>query len=58
MADANGREVLMPGYAEGSNTDIAHEFAHMITNQWAYEANASVIRTYDAMAGTVLDIKV
>ncbi len=40
-----------------SNTDVAREMTHMMADQRAFEANAAVIRTYDEVAGTVLDIK-
>ena len=58
MSDGGGREVLSPGYVEGSNTDVAHEFVHMIVNQRSYEANAAVVRAYDQLSGTVLDMKI
>jgi flagellar hook protein FlgE len=53
-----GREVLSPGYLEGSNTDIAREYVHMIGTQRAYEANANAIRTVDDMTGMLLDMKI
>lgn len=46
------------GYVEGSNTDIAREFVHMISDQQAYAANAAVVRTYDQTAGTILNMLV
>ena len=58
MTEENGREVLRPGYAASSNTDVAHEFVNMIATQRAYEANAVVVRTYEDLSGTVLDMKV
>ncbi|MDL2210030.1 flagellar basal body protein [Desulfovibrio sp. OttesenSCG-928-O18] len=58
MTNEGGREVLRPGYVEGSNTDIAREFVHMISTQRAYEANAAVVRTYDDVSGVLLDMKV
>ena len=54
----DGREVLSPGYLEGSNTDIAREYVHMTATQRAYEANAIAIRTVDDMTGMLLDMKV
>ncbi len=54
----DGREVLSPGYLEGSNTDIAREYVHMIGTQNAYAANAAAIRTVDDMTGMLLDMKV
>ncbi|CAK7065067.1 MAG: hypothetical protein DELT_01612 [Desulfovibrio sp.] len=46
------------GYVEGSNTDIAREFVHMISDQHAYAANATVVRTYDDMMGTLVNMMV
>ncbi len=40
-----------------SGTDLSQEFTQMISTQHAYEANAQVVRTSDAMLGTLLDIK-
>ena len=54
----DGREVLSPGYLEGSNTDIAREYVHMIGTQRAYEANAIAIRSVDDMTGMLLDMKI
>lgn len=53
---AVGRGALPPGYIEGSNTDLAHEYVHMISTQRAYEANAVSIRTMDDMTGYLLDV--
>lgn len=55
--NANGAEVVAPGYLEGSNTDIVREFTHMMSTQRAYEANAVTIRTVDDMIGMLLDMK-
>lgn len=40
-----------------SGTDIAREMVSMISTQHAYKANATTVRTSDAMLGTLLDIK-
>lgn len=56
--NADGREVLSPGHTEGSNTDIAREYVHMIGTQNAYAANATAIRSVDDMTGMLLDMKV
>ena len=53
-----GREVLSQGYVEGSNTDIAREFVHMIGTQRAYDANAVAIRTVDDMTGMLLNMMI
>ena len=54
----DGRQIISPGYLEGSNTDIAREYVHMIGTQNAYAANAAAIRTVDDMTGMLLDMKV
>lgn len=43
--------------ARPSGTDLAREMTQMISTQHTYEANAQVVRTGDAMLGTLLDIK-
>ena len=43
--------------ANPSGTDLGREMVSMITSQHAYKANAAVVRTGDAMLGTLLDIK-
>lgn len=53
-----GRGVLSPGYLEGSNTDIAREYAHMIGTQNAYAAMATTVRAHDDFVGMLLDLKV
>ena len=54
----DGREIIGPGYLEGSNTDIGREYAHMISTQRAFEANAISVRTMDDVTGMLLDMKV
>lgn len=56
--NADGRTVLRPGYVEGSNTDVAREFTGMIATHRGYDANAAVVRAYEDLSGTVLDLKV
>ena len=58
VAGQDGGVTLSPGYVEGSNTDIAREYVHMIGTQRAYEANAVAVRTMDDMTGLLLDMKV
>ena len=43
--------------AAPSRTNLTREMAVMTSTQHAYEANAQVVRTSDAMLGTMLDIK-
>ncbi|MCB9965554.1 MAG: flagellar hook-basal body complex protein [Rhodospirillales bacterium] len=45
---ANG--VLRPSAIEGSNVDIADEFAHLIVSQRGFTLNSQVIQTIDQMA--------
>lgn len=51
---------VIPGGATGdvqaSNTDIAREYVHMVGTQTAYKANATLMRSYDDMAGSLLDM--
>lgn len=49
--------VLPPEALNPSNTDLAREFSTMIATQRAYEANAVSIQTWDAMLGTIIDVR-
>lgn len=49
---------LIDGMTEGSNTDLPRVFANMLVTENAYSANASVIRAWDEMVGSVLNVKV
>lgn len=44
------------GTVEGSNTDLAREFTHMVGTSAAYKANATVIRSQEEMSGYLLDM--
>ncbi|MDR1489242.1 MAG: flagellar basal body protein [Desulfovibrio sp.] len=46
------------GIVEGSNTDLAREFTRMIATENAYSANAAMIRAWDEMTGSILNIRV
>lgn len=46
------------GVREGSNTDLPREFANLMISEWAYSANAVVVRTQDEMTGSIVNIKV
>lgn len=48
---------LLPEAAQPSATDPAREMTQMISTQRTYEANAQVVRSGDAMLGTLLDMK-
>ncbi len=37
-------------------TQLEREFVHMTAYQHAYDANAAVVKTYDGMMGTMLDM--
>ena len=49
---------MPPEMLNPSRTELAREFPNMITVQRAYEANATVIRTWDVMQGVIVDLKV
>lgn len=51
------RSVLPPEALDSSNTEISREFSTMIATQRAYEANAVSVQTWDAMLGTIIDVK-
>ena len=46
------------GMVEGSNTDLPREFSTMIVTENAYGANAAVIRAWDELTGSLLNVKV
>ena len=46
----------MGGLVEGSNTDVADEFAKMIVTQQAYSANTRVVTTSQQMLSDVLNM--
>jgi flagellar hook protein FlgE len=43
-------------FVQGSNTDITREMITQTVSQEAYAANATVVRTTDAMHGVLLDM--
>ncbi|WP_457571911.1 flagellar basal body rod protein FlgC [Desulfovulcanus sp.] len=43
---------------ESSNTEPAREIIQMIENERSFEANAQVVKTYDQMAGRIIDMLV
>lgn len=49
---------LISGLSEGSNVDLPREFAQLIATENAYSANAAVIRAWDELAGSILNVKV
>jgi flagellar hook protein FlgE len=54
----NSSPLTPPGFVEGSNTDIATEMVGLIVTSRAYQANAKVVPTVDAMLGTIINIRV
>ena len=48
---------LPPEAMSPSGTDLTRETVRMLSTQHAYAANAAVVRTSDAMLGTLLDIR-
>ena len=46
-----------PDFVNPGGTDLGREMTQMISTQRTYEANAQVVRTGDAMLGTLLDLK-
>ena len=53
----SGMGSLTPNTLEMSNTDIATEFIKMITAQKAYQANARVVTTQDAIMQELMNLK-
>jgi flagellar basal-body rod protein FlgG len=46
---SNGAGVLMQGYVETSNVNVAEEMVNMIQTQRAYELNSKAVTTSDQM---------
>ncbi len=57
MPGESGTGTLTPNTLEMSNTDIATEFIKMITAQKAYQSNARVITTQDAIMQELMNLK-
>ena len=53
-AGTGGAGILTPDALEGSNVDIATEFANLIVTQRAYSANTRVVSTVDDMTQDLL----
>lgn len=49
--------MLMTGYLEASNVDLAKEFAEMITTQRGFQANSKIITVSDEMLADLVNIK-
>jgi len=50
-------ENLIRGIVEGSNTDLPREVVTMMVTANAYSANAAVIRAWDELIGSILNVK-
>ena len=57
IAGNNGTGMLLPGYLEMSNVDLATEFTNMITTQRGFQANSRVITTSDSMLEELVNLK-
>jgi flagellar hook protein FlgE len=56
-ASVGGRGSFEQNTLEGSNVDMAEEFANMIITQRGYQANTKVITTSDSLLNTLISIK-
>ncbi len=54
----SGMMVGVPGYVEGSNTDIATEMTGMIRTQNAFSANVAAVRNWDQTTGYLMDMMI
>lgn len=54
--DENGQMVQTTEYVESSNTDLARESVQMIVDTRAFQANVNVIRNWEEMTGSIMDI--
>ena len=52
-----GETTLMTGGLEGSKTDVATEFADLITTQRGYQANTKIITVTDEMLAELINMK-
>lgn len=54
---SGGRGSISGGYLEGSNADLATEFANMIVAQRGFQANSKIITTSDEVLQTLISMK-
>jgi flagellar basal-body rod protein FlgG len=54
---AVGLGTVRSGFLEGSNVDITEEIADKIVSKVEFKANINVIKAYNKMLGSILDIK-
>ncbi len=55
--EGNSGTTVMPGFLEMSGTDLATEFANMISYQRGYQANTRIITVTDSMLEELVNIK-
>ncbi len=58
LTEEAGSTERASGFCEGSNSDAAREFVHMLAVQRAFEASAAVIRTHNDVAESLLNMKI
>lgn len=56
-ANTGGRGVVVSGYLEGSNVDMAQEFTNMILAQRGFQASSRIITTSDEMLQELVNLK-
>ena len=54
---AGSSGIVLSGFLEGSNVDIAEEMVEQIVFKATFSANAKIIKANDDMLGSLLDIK-
>lgn len=57
QAGSGGRGTISSGFLEGSNVDLAQEFANMIIAQRGFQANSRVITTSDEVLQYLVSMK-
>jgi flagellar hook protein FlgE len=56
QANVAGNGTITGSSVEGSNVDLATEFAHMIVAQQGYQASAKVLTTFDQVSQALLQV--
>lgn len=54
---ADGMGLIVSGYVESSNVDLAEEMIGMLIDKHSVKANLNVIKTQDELLGDLLDLK-
>lgn len=55
--DEDGMRSTVWGMVEGSNTELVTEMVNSIRDERAFHANLAMVRTWDEMSGTVLELR-